>query len=223
MNKISLYMKKVKERVPTWALLALAALVALILIVGFDTLLEVVAIGVVLAILSWSYLSDVKARTDLATQQSDSARIEQLCYFFRSAAYEFIHRDDISLMFCLVKLSCIDQILMNPVRNYGTCTVHRFSLPRPHGAPELTEADRIEFGNLLQQYVNTQLSNSFYVPPPFSYGNTPVVQIDYVFSTTHHVHIDVAVLHNGKSWEDFMRAQNSPPPSQNNDFSDWEL
>ena len=223
MDKIKLFIKKVKERVPTWALLAFAALVALVVTIGFDTLLQVISIGVVLAILSWNYLSDVKARTELATQQSDNTRIEQCCFFFRAVSCEFVCRDEIAHMYCLLKPRNIDMIQISRVGSYGSCPVYGFSFPRPHNAPELTEEDCWEFGNILQQYVTSQLLNSPYAPQPSFYGNTPILQIVSVDSNSRQLHVDVAVMHNGKCWEDFTRAQNSPPSSQNNDFSDWEL
>lgn len=223
MDKLKKLMKKVNERVPTWALLALAALVALVVTIGFDTLLQVISIGIVLAILSWSYLSDVKARTELATQQSDNARIDELCRFFLNVSFEFVRRDDIALMFCLVKPSSTDSILMNQVGSFGSCTVWRFYFPRPYDAPKLEEEHHREFGNSLQQYVTNQLYNSLYAPLFPFYGNTPVLQIISVFSSTQFIYVDVAVMHNGKCWEDFMKVQNSPPPSQDNDSSDWEF
>ncbi len=223
MDKFKRFLKKVKERVPIWVLLPTAALVALIVTIGFDTLLQVISIGIVLAILSWSYLSDVKARTDLATQQSDNTRIEQCCFFFRAVSCEFVCRDEIAHMYCLLKPRNIDMIQISRMGSYNSCPVYRFSYPRPHGAPELTEDDEWDFGNTLQLYTTSQLHNNPYAPIPAFHGNTPVLQIVSVSSNPRYINVDVAVMHNARCWEDFMRAQNSPPPSQNNDFSDWEL
>lgn len=223
MDKFKRFLKKVTETVPIWVLLPTAALVALIVTIGFDTLLEVVSIGIVLAALSWGWLSDIQAKSDLAKQQADNTRIEQLCFFFRAISYDFVCRDDIALMYYLLKPRNIEMLQMTPVGSYNSCPVWRFSYPRPHGAPELTEDDTWDFGNTLQLYATSQLHNNPYAPIPAFHGNTPVLQIVSVSSNPRYIYVDVAVMHNARCWEDFMRAQNSPPPSQNNDFSDWEL
>ena len=217
MDKFKRFLKKI----PLWAVLTIATLVAVGVFIGFNTLVGVISAGFVAAILLRSYLTNVKDESDLAAQQAENTRIEQLCFFFRAISYEFIRRDEIALMFCLLKLSNIDFIRINRIGSYNSCPVYRFSFPRPYNAPQLSEEDHLEFGNTFQQYVTSQLLNSPYAPQPNFYRNTPVLQLVSVDSNVHHVIVDVAVMHNGKCWEDYMKAQNSPAPAQNTDATDW--